>query len=77
MRTPKYGAKLRKLYNSVDKAKNTKYICPKCSKTNVKRISNAIWLCNSCNAKMSGGAYTLTTGIGEVANRIIKEYSKK
>ncbi len=77
MQTPKFGARLRKKYNAAERAKRSKYICSKCGKKNVKRISNAIWQCKSCNAKIAGGAYMLTTGIGEVVNRIINEYSKK
>ncbi len=76
MRTPRYGSKIRKLYDAADAQKREKYVCPRCGKKNVKRISNAIWQCRSCDAKIAGGTYTLTTGVGEVANRIIKEYSK-
>lgn len=76
MRTPKFGAKLRKLYDAADKTKRASYACPKCGKASVRRYSNALWECRSCGAKIAGGAYTLTTGVGIVANRVIKEYSK-
>ncbi len=76
MNTPRYGARIRKLYDAAGKAKKSRYACPKCGKESVKRVSNALWQCRSCGAKIAGGAYTLTTGVGEVANRIIKEYSK-
>lgn len=77
MRTSRYGSKIRKLYDAAKKQKTAKYICPKCGKKNVKRVGNALWLCKSCGAKIAGGAYTLSTGVGEIANRVIKEYSKK
>ncbi len=76
MRTPRYGAKIRQLYEAAKKAKREKYVCPKCGKANVRRLGNALWQCRSCDARIAGGAYTLTTGIGEVASRVIKEYSK-
>lgn len=76
MRTSKFGARLRKLYDAAEKTKKEKYICPKCEKKNVKRISNAIWQCKSCGVKIAGGAYSLVTEIGTVANRVIKEYSE-
>lgn len=74
MRTPKFGAKLRNLYDAATKSKNDRYVCPKCGKKNVKRIGNALWQCKSCNAKIAGGAYSLSTGIGVIVNRIIREY---
>lgn len=76
MRTPRYGAKLRTLCDAAQKAKTEKYVCPKCGKKNVKRKGNSLWECRSCGARIAGGAYTLTTPVGEVAGRIIKEYSK-
>ncbi len=76
MRTPKFGASIRKQYDGAERAKREKYACPKCGKKRVKRLGNALWKCKSCGAKIAGGAYALTTGVGEVANRMIREYSK-
>ncbi len=76
MRTSRYGARIRKLYDAAQKAKTSKYVCPKCGKKNVKRAGNAQWVCRSCNARIAGGAFMLSTSVGEVANRIIKEHSK-
>ncbi len=78
MRTPRYGARLRNLYDAADKTKKDSYICPKCGKKSVKRISYALWECKakSCKVKIAGGAYMLTTEIGGVAKRVIDEYSK-
>lgn len=76
MRTARYGIRVRKLYEAAQKTKRDKYTCPKCGKKTVKRVCNALWQCRCCNAKIAGGAYTLATSTGIVANRLIKEYSK-
>lgn len=77
MHTVRYSAKIRKLVNAAVKSKNARYECPKCGKRKVVRSSNAQWRCRSCGAIIAGGAYSLTTDVGEVANRIIKEMEKR
>lgn len=74
MRTPKFGAMIRKLYDAAQKAKRARYACPRCGKTSVKRVGYALWKCRSCSAKIAGGAYSLTTETGNLANRAIREY---
>lgn len=76
MRSEKYGARIRKLYDAAIAAKNTRYECPKCHKKNLRRRGTAYWECNSCNAKFAGGAYSFRTEVGEIAVRLINEYSK-
>lgn len=72
----RYGAKLRKFKTKAINSKIERYSCPKCAKKKVKRVSYAIWQCKSCKAKIAGGAYSLTTDIGSLVSRIIKEYKK-
>jgi ribosomal protein L37AE/L43A len=76
MRTQKFGARLRKLYDAAIDSKNTLYECPKCHKKKVRRQGNALWRCKSCNAKFAGGAYSFHTEVGEVATRLIGEYAR-
>jgi ribosomal protein eL43 len=76
MRTVKYGATIRKLVEKATAAAKTRYECPKCHKKKVVRKGMAIWKCKSCDAVFAGGAYSLTTEVGEVAARLINEYSK-
>ena len=76
MRSEKFGARLRKLYDAAIDSKNSRYECPKCHKKKVRRRSNAVWQCNSCDAKYAGGAYSFHTEVGEVAARLIGEYTK-
>ncbi len=69
----RYGAEIRKMARAVDKQKRTRYPCPKCGKKSVKRKGNSLWECLSCGGVFAGGAYSLSTGIGETAGRIIAD----
>jgi ribosomal protein L37AE/L43A len=76
MHTARFGASNRKLFDKAMDAKRAKYECPKCHKLKVVRKSNALWACKSCDAVFAGGAYSFTSEAGEIAARIIGEYSK-
>ena len=71
MRSPRYGRRTRKLAGAATKKKESFYECPKCAKKSVKRISYALWKCNSCGAKIAGGAYSLSTSTGKTARRML------
>ncbi len=71
MKSPRYGRRIRKLAGAATKKKESSYECPKCAKKSVKRISYALWKCNSCGAKIAGGAYSLTTLTGQTAKRML------
>lgn len=76
MRSSKFGASNRKLYDKAINAKKDRYECPRCRKLKVTRRSNALWVCKSCDAKYAGGAYTFESEAGQIAKRLITEYSK-
>lgn len=76
MRSSRYGASNRKLHDKAIKAKRTRYECPKCRKFKLARRSNALWKCNSCDATFAGGAYSFESEAGQIAKRLIAEYSK-
>ncbi len=76
MRTSKFGASIRKLYDAAISAKKDKYECPRCGKRKVVRKSYAIWRCKSCESVFAGGAYSLTTETGEIALRLTKGFEK-
>lgn len=76
MRTPKYGATIRKLAEKAIDSSRAWYECPKCHKKKVVRKGNSLWKCRSCGAELAGGAYALRTEVGEVAARLIGEYSR-
>ena len=76
MRSEKYGASNRKLHNKAIKAKKKRYECPHCHKLKVTRRSNAQWSCKSCKSSFAGGAYSFESEAGQIAKRLIAEYSK-
>lgn len=76
MRTSRYGASIRKLVDNAVKSKRARYECPKCRKLKLKRKGNALWRCRSCESIFAGGAYSFRTEAGEIAMRLIGEYSK-
>jgi ribosomal protein L37AE/L43A len=76
MRSSKFGASNRKLYDKAVNAKRNHYECRKCRKLKVTRKSNALWVCNSCDAKFAGGAYSFESEAGQIAKRLIAEYAK-
>ncbi len=76
MYTAKYGASNRKLVDKAIAAKKTRYECPRCHKLKLARKATAIWRCRGCDAKFAGAAYSFRSEAGEIAARIIGEYSR-
>ncbi|VVB56724.1 50S ribosomal protein L37Ae [uncultured archaeon] len=70
----RYGMELRKRASATAKSRSAKYACPRCSKVSVKRVSNALWKCQSCRAEFAGATYALSTPAGEVASRLIADF---
>lgn len=69
----RYGASIRKRYNKIKQEKRTLYLCDVCGKVGVRRISTSIWRCKHCSTMYAGGAYSMKTAAGSVANRLIAE----
>ncbi len=67
------GTKTRKRVKTIDRIKNKVYECPDCKKIAVKRVSNAIWKCNSCGAERAGGAYAPSTTPGKDIKRKLED----
>ncbi|MFH0736981.1 MAG: 50S ribosomal protein L37ae [Candidatus Micrarchaeota archaeon] len=76
MQTAKYGASIRKMVDKSIKSKKARYECPKCHKLKVMRKCNAMWACRGCDAEFAGAAYSFRSEAGEIAARVIGEYSK-
>ena len=55
----RYGTKIRKQVAKVEARQNAKTLCPICKLSKIKRIASGIYICNKCNNKMTGKAYTL------------------
>jgi Ribosomal protein L37AE/L43A len=67
----RYGARIRKRAAEIKKKKIALYKCDSCGEIKIERIGTGIWKCRHCDAIYAGGAYTLTTGAGEIARRLV------
>jgi large subunit ribosomal protein L37Ae len=55
---PRYGKKLRELYDKIFETCKKKYTCPVCAKEKVvRRISFGVWKCSRCETKFASGAF--------------------
>jgi len=68
----RYGATVRKRYIDVVTGLKRAHKCPQCGSTSVRRQSVGVWKCRKCGVVFTGGAYTPTTKLGEVAKRAAK-----
>jgi len=68
----RYGATVRKRYVAAVSGLKHAHDCPQCGSTSVRRRSVGVWNCGKCGAVFTGGAYTPTTKLGEVAKRAAK-----
>ena len=77
MRTPRFGASIRKIVDKADISKKGWHECPKCGKKKlVHGKTYAVWKCRSCSATLAGGAYSPVTEGGQIANRLSKTYER-
>ena len=76
MRTARYGASNRKLVDKAINAKKDRYECPKCRKLKLMRKGNSVWKCKACCAVFAGATYSFESEPGQIAKRLIAEYSK-
>ncbi|MCF7872262.1 50S ribosomal protein L37ae [Candidatus Woesearchaeota archaeon] len=54
---PRYGRTLKAKLNTVETLAKSKYKCPYCSKTQVKKEQAGIWTCKSCKKTFAGRSY--------------------
>lgn len=71
-----YGRRIRKAVGAIKKNKIAHYKCEVCGKISVKRIGTSIWKCKHCKTTYAGGAYSMTTPVGEFAKQKIRDLSK-
>merc|ERR1712071_379972 len=57
----RYGASVRKLVKKIEIMAKSRYMCPFCGKTSVRRQAVGIWKCSACKKVMAGGAWQLAT----------------
>ena len=53
----RYGVKVRRQVQEVEKKQRIKHQCPNCCHKAVKRVGSGIWQCGHCGVKFAGGAY--------------------
>jgi large subunit ribosomal protein L37Ae len=58
---PRYGVKVRKSVEEVERLQKAKYKCPRCEFVAVRRHASGIWRCRHCGLKFAGGAYAPTS----------------
>jgi len=68
----RYGATVRKRYIAAISGLKKAHKCPQCGSEAVRRQSVGVWKCRKCGSVFTGGAYTPTTKLGEVAKRAAK-----
>ena len=54
----RYGIKVRRKVDNIERKQKSKHLCPYCGVLKVKRISLGIFQCKKCEIKFTGGAYT-------------------
>ena len=54
----RYGVKIRRGVEEVERLQKATYKCPKCEYMAVKRYASGIWRCRHCGLKFAGGAYS-------------------
>ena len=54
---PRYGVKIRRQIQAIEKKQKVKHPCPNCNHKAVKRVAAGIWQCARCGVKFAGGAY--------------------
>ncbi|MBD3194645.1 MAG: 50S ribosomal protein L37ae [Candidatus Lokiarchaeota archaeon] len=75
----RYGSVNRKRTKIIlDRMKSKNNKCPKCeTKGSIHRISTGIWYCRKCDAKFTGGAYSILTERGAESFRIAKRKQRE
>ncbi len=68
----RYGRKLRRKVEEIEKKMKKKHRCPQCGRESVKRISTSIWRCSKCGTTFAGGAYLPETPAGRILKRTAK-----
>lgn len=53
----RYGARLRKVVDEIERLQYATYKCEKCGRIAVRRVSVGIWACRKCGHKFAGGAW--------------------
>lgn len=72
----RYGQKLRKQVKAIEILQRTKYTCPFCGKSSVRRSAVGIWKCKACRRSIAGGAWEFSTTAAQTARTTINRLKK-
>ncbi len=53
----RYGLRIRKKVDKIERLLKQKWECPKCSSKKLYRVKAGIWVCKKCHTKFAGNAY--------------------
>jgi large subunit ribosomal protein L37Ae len=54
---PKYGIRIRRRVQEVDRAAKASYVCPKCSTMTVRRVGSGLFHCRRCERTFASDSY--------------------
>ena len=66
----RYGWGMKKKIIAIEETSHATYVCPKCNRNMVRRLSAGIWYCRKCDTKIAGGSYTMSTSSKEMMENI-------
>jgi large subunit ribosomal protein L37Ae len=65
----RYGGTVRRRLAEIEIEMKKPHKCPTCGANAVKKVSVGLWGCRKCGYTFTGGAYTPSTKLGDVAKR--------
>ncbi len=68
----RYGLRVRRTWLEIEAVQRQKYICKKCGKKAVKRVSTGIWECKHCGYKFAGGCYQPVTPANKIVEKAMR-----
>ncbi len=54
---PRYGIKIRRRVQDIDRTMRADYACPKCSTLTVRRVASGLFECRRCERTFASDAY--------------------
>lgn len=55
----RYGRRVRLRYGEIERIQKSLHKCPYCHYKKAKQVSVGIWVCQKCDSKFTGKAFTL------------------
>jgi large subunit ribosomal protein L37Ae len=54
---PRYGIRIRRRVQDIDRVKSANSPCPKCATVTVHRLGSGVYECRRCHRRFASGAY--------------------